>query len=207
MAFPVSPEGEEYAAFLHELYDEEFTEALLELVAEAAELYETRYMHGKADPWGIGHEGERLLERHFAPLAREAEATIEDLAAELDWYWRRDPASLTESEIGMLVDPCQPSLRLGPVLEAFFGKLMKVVKKTVKKAIDLTKKGIGAAARLGLGPILNKLKALIKSLLRKVLQTAARLAFACDPPTTRNVAEIQQEFDVQVAHLLFVLEQ
>lgn len=39
----VDPEAEEFVSFLAELYDQEFDEAILELVNEAGSLYETHF--------------------------------------------------------------------------------------------------------------------------------------------------------------------
>ena len=223
---PIDPETEEYTAFLSELYDEEFDEALFELAGEAAALYETQFMYEQADARAIDSEAEQLLTQHFAPLIREAETMIGNLASELS---QRDPGSLTEGEIEALVDRYQPDSELSPSFENFFGKFKKALKKIAKKGLKLAKKGISAAAKLGLGPILNKLKALVKPLLKRVLNTAIsklprnvqpiarklaeRLPFLKEleesyilvPETAAasNITEIQQEFNYQVANLLF----
>src|SRR5215204_2308678 len=222
----VDPEAEEYVTALTEFYDEEFDEALYALVDEAAAIYETRFPHEQEDPQTTGYEAERLLDQHFAPLVAESEAMFEALAKELG---QRDPHSLSEDEIETLVDRYQPSGELVPSFEDFFGSLKKLVKKVASKAVDLAKKGISIAAKLGLGPILGKLKALIKPLLKRVIQTAIgklppylqpiarklaeRLPFLKEleesyesvPEATGTsvVAEIQYEFNQQVANLLF----
>jgi len=222
----VDPEAEEYVTFLNEFYDEEFDEALYALVDEAAAIYETRFPHEQEDPQTTGYEAERLLDQHFAPLVAESEAMFEALAKELG---QRDPHSLSEDEIETIVDRYQPSGELVPSFEDFFGSLKKIVKKVASKAVDLAKKGISIAAKLGLGPILEKSKALIKPLLKRVIQTAIgklppylqpiarklaeRLPFlkeleesyesVPEATGTSEVAEIQYEFNQQVANLLF----
>lgn len=222
----INPETEEYAAFLNELYNEEFDEALFGLVNEATAIYETRFMHEQGDPQPIGYQAERLLNQHFAPLVAEAEAMLGSLATELS---RRDPNSLTENEIETIVERYQPSIALTPSFEDFWGKLKNVVKNVAGKAADLAKKGLSAAAKLGLGPILNKLKALIEPLLKRVIQTAIGKLPTQLQPIARNLAErlpfmkefgesyervsnyaetcevaqIQYEFNQHVANLLF----
>lgn len=218
----VDPETEEYMLFLNELYDEEFHEALSALVNEATAIYETHFLHEWEDPQTIGYQAERLLNQHFAPLAAEAEAMFGALARE---FGQRDPNTLTQDEIDTLVDRYQPSIELAPNFEEFLGKLKKTVKSVAKKGIKLAKKGISAAAKLGLG----QLKALVKPLLQRVIQTAIgklpphlqpiakklaeRLPFLKEfeesdgllpaLAETCEVAEIQYEFNQQVANLLF----
>ena len=218
----VDPETEEYAVFLNEFYDEEFHDALSTLVDEAATIYEAQFLHEQEDPQTIGYQAERLLNQHFSPLVAQAEAMFEALARE---FSQRDPNTLTDDEIETIVDGYQPSTELAPSFEEFWGKL----KKLAKKAVKMAKKGVSAAAKLGLGPILNKLKALIKPLLQRVIQTAIgklpsqlqpiarklaeQLPFLKEledsyesvPETavTFEIAEIQYEFNQHVANILF----
>src|SRR5215204_4300823 len=180
------PETDEYVTALTEFYDEEFDEALYALVDEAAAIYETRFPHEQEDPQTTGYEAERLLDQHFAPLVAESEAMFEALAKELG---QRDPHSLSEDEIETIVDRYHPSGELVPSFEDFFGSLKKIVKKVASKAVDLAKKGISIAAKLGLGPILGKLKALIKPLLKRVIQTAIGKLPPYLQPIARKLAE------------------
>uniref|UniRef100_A0A831TXT9 Uncharacterized protein n=1 Tax=Geobacter metallireducens TaxID=28232 RepID=A0A831TXT9_GEOME len=223
---PMDPEAEEYVAFLNELHDEEFDEALSSLADEAAAIYEARFAHEQEDPQTIGYQAERLLTQHFAPLAAEAETMFGTLARELG---RRDLMALGDNEIETLVDGYQTSVELTPNFEEFLGKLKKAVKKVASKAVDLARKGISAAAKLGLGPILEKLKALVRPLLKRVIQTAIGKLPVQLQPMARKLAErlpflkeleesyetapqdaelgqaagIQHEFNQQVATLLF----
>lgn len=222
----IDPETEEYVQFLNELYDEEFDEALYGLVSEAASLYEVRFTHENGDSRIIGYEAERFLNQHFAPLITESEAMLGSLETELS---QRDIKSLSEYEIGEIVDRYKPSIELTPNFENFLGRLKKAVKKVAGKAVDLAKKGISAAAKLGIGPILNKLKALIKPLLKRVVQTAIGKLPVQLQPMAKKLAErlpflkefeegnypvpedtelseislIQYEFDQHVANVLF----
>lgn len=222
----IDPETEEYVQFLNELYDEEFDEALYGLVSEAASLYEVRFTHENGDFRIIGYEAERFLNQHFAPLITESEAMLGSLETELS---QRDIKSLSEYEIGEIVDRYKPSIELTPNFENFLGRLKKAVKKVAGKAVDLAKKGISAAAKLGIGPILNKLKALIKPLLKRVVQTAIGKLPVQLQPMAKKLAErlpflkefeegnypvpedtelseislIQYEFDQHVANVLF----
>jgi hypothetical protein len=218
----IDPEAEEYFQFLNELYDEEFDEALFGLTSEAAALYEVRFMHEHGDPRIVGYEAERFLNQHFAPLVNESEAMLGSLAKELS---QRDSKSLSEYEIGEIVDRYKPSTELTPNFENFLGKLKKAFKKVAGKAIDLAKKGISTVAMAGL----NKLIPLVKPLFKKVIQTAiGKLPAQLQPiakklaerlpflkefeegnyPVSENaelseISQIQYEFDQHLANVLF----
>jgi hypothetical protein len=222
----VNPEDEEYVAFLNELYDEEFDGAMSALADEATALFEVQFPQEGEDPRSVGYQAERYLDQHFAPLVAEAEAMFETLAAE---FARRDPNALTNDEIETLIDGYQASSELAPNFEEFFGKLKKAFKKVAKKAVSLAKKGVRAVAKLGLGPVLAKLRRLVKPLIKRVIRTAiGRLPYQLQPLAKRlvgrlpflkeqeasnepaaevgetcEVAEIQFEFNRQVADLLF----
>jgi hypothetical protein len=220
------PATDEYVMFLNELYDEEFDESLTALVNEAAAIFETHFLHEQSDPQTTGYQAERLLDQHFAPLSAEAEAMFTVLSKQ---FSQRDPSVLTEDEIETIIDGYRPSVELSPSFEEFLGKLKKAVKKVAKKTVSLAKKGITAAATGGISLILPKLKPLIKPLLKRVIRfaigklpvslrpiakkLAERLPFLKELEETDvyqseaapicAVAEIQYEFDQQVANTLF----
>src|SRR5215510_8269010 len=64
----LNPEQEAYSTLVQELYDEEFDEALFELMFEARALHEEHMVSSAQSV-----EGERLLNQHFNQLIREAE--------------------------------------------------------------------------------------------------------------------------------------
>jgi hypothetical protein len=219
------PAAEEYVVFLNELYDDEMEESLFQLASEAAALYETHFTYEQADSWSGGADAERLLQQHFAPLFRETDAMLGALARELG---RHDLKTLTADEIGAAVDSYVPSEALTPEFEDFLGKLRKAVKKVASKAADLAKKGAAAVAKSGLGPVLEKLKALVRPMLQRVIATAiGRLPVSLQPVARRlaerlpallqeidathdelhvgetcEVARIQYEFNHRIANLL-----
>jgi hypothetical protein len=225
---PVESEVEEYAAFLSELQDEEFDEALYEIASEAAGLYEARIEQEATESPGSTYEAERILERHFDPLAGEVEALLE--AMQRRWS-DQDPATISESEIDSFVDEYRTQGDLSPSFEHFFRKFGRALKKVAKKAIGLAKKGIRFVGKFALGPLLKKVKALIRPLLKRVLRfaigklpvalrpvatkLAAKLGLAPKPEKSKagaepaassgaaDVADVQTEFNVQLANLLF----
>jgi hypothetical protein len=219
----IDPQAEDYVSFLNELHDEQFQEALSGLVDEAGAIYQSNFASTVEDPRSAGYRAERLLNQHFAPLVAQAEATIRAVASELG---NRNPDSLAEAEVESLVDACRPAPEITPQFEEWLGGLLK---KVVNKGLDLAKNAASAVAKLGLGPILNKLLALVKPMIRRVieigiqklpanLQPIARMLkdklpflreleqserLSSEPGETSSVGEVQQEFNQGVANLLF----
>jgi hypothetical protein len=219
----VDPQTEEYFEFLNELYDEQFNEMLSNLVDEAAGLYQANFVNEQSDPRTAGYQAERLLTQHFAPLVAEAESMIRTVAAELG---KRDLNTLSEGEVETIIDGYHPSTEFNPQFEEWLGGLLK---KVVSKGLDLAKSAAGTIAKWGLGPTLNKLLALVKPLLKKVtdmainklpihLQPIARMLrdkvpflkefeqgeeYETETAGTYEVTGVQNEFNQQVANLLF----
>ena len=160
----VDPEQEALSLFAQDLYDEEFEEALFELLTEARGLHEE---HLTSNPQGV--DGERLLRQHFNQLIREAEAAVGAFERE---FGARDAETITEGEVDAFVARLTPPATLEPEFEEFFGKLVKKIGGVVKKAASVVKKVGGFAMKLGLGPVLKKLGELVKPMLNKVLEMA-----------------------------------
>ena len=225
----LDPEAEEFVSFLAELYDQEFDGAILELVNEATVLYEAHF-EGEAGRLGTRSvEAERLLEEHFAPLIREAEALFDAMAQGTQDH---DLRTMTDSEIEMLLNQFEPNQpQLAPVFEDFLKKLWKKAKKTVKKVASTAKKVGKAVVTGGMSLVWPKLKRLVKPLLARVLKMAiGKLPHYLRPvarglakrylgrylkeveeetvfqeceDATMDVAEIQQEYDLLVAQLVY----
>jgi len=217
---------EEYVSFVNELYDEQFNEALSNLVDEAAGIYQTNFANEQQDPRTAGYQAERLLNQHFAPLVAEAETMVRTLASELG---QRDINTLGEDEVETIVDRYQPSADMAPHFEQWLDGLKNVFKKVVSKGLDLAKNAASAVAKWGLGPILNKLLGLVKPLVKRVtdqaikylpaqLQPMARLlrdklpflkefeeseGAESEANQTSEITEIQNEFNQHAANLLF----
>ena len=157
----LTPEQETYSTLVQELYDSEFDEALFELMVSARGLHEEHFVSG-----GQRVEGERILNQHFNQLIREAESAVDAFGRE---FGSRDVTALREDELEAFAERYASATPVTPEFEAFLGKWVKKVAKGVTK---LAKKAGTIAAKIGLGPILNKIKALVRPLLDKVLQTA-----------------------------------
>jgi hypothetical protein len=222
-----TPEAAELHDLLFELYDETFEETLADLAHEAWEAVTQR-----AEPLGeagASASAEQFLEEWSEPVRREAEAMLENVAHAVTEH---DVASMSESELDALFEQFEPrGTGLEPYFEDFLGGLLSKAKSFAKKAIDVAKKGLTLIP--GLGGLIDKLKALVRPLLQRVLKTAIDKL----PPTLRpvarqlaqrvlgaNVAEVQgedfaaapaapdlsavqQQFDYEAAMLMFASDE
>ena len=93
---------------------------------------------------------------------------------------------LVQQELESFAERYAPPSTLEPAFEEFLGKLIKKVAKGVKAVAGKAVQGI---AKIGLGPVLAKIKSLIRPLLNRVMQKAiGRLPVAVQP-IARKLAE------------------
>lgn len=219
------PEAEAYAELLAELHDEEFAEAIGESIEEAAELVEDRLTSEVGDPVARVRAAEQMLEAHFAPWSMEIEGFLEKLGGEAE---RHDLNAMSESEFEGLLQQYGPEREMSPAFDHLFGSIKKAFKKVKKFA----KKASKVASKFGLGFVFRKLRRIVKPLLRRVLKAAInKLPARYRPLASKvakglgrrlekaevepdavadeafyNAAEIQREFNEQVAEILFADE-
>lgn len=173
---------------LEELHDEDFEDALEELMNEGA----SRVL-ADAQRWSVApseSEAGEALTHWMAPLISEWERTIDGFAAGLE---SSNLENISEGELTELLE----TLETHPALESeLFGKIIKglankakglikqvvkIAKNPLKGVVDLAKRGLNAvvegAKGLGkyvIGPILAKLKkaglGLLKGVLKKLLR-------------------------------------
>jgi hypothetical protein len=189
-----SPERGAYQNFVASLYEAEFSEALYEVAAEAAAAVQSQY--GELET-PVPGEAEQFLERYMAPLVTEAEATFGRLSEQ---YMQHDISSMSEAELDRLFESMQPSFgHLSPAMENLFGRLWNKVKSVAGGVVDLAKKGIAAVGRLvPLGWLFDKLKAVIRPLLKRVLQMAiGRLPTPLQPFATKLATRLFGETEVE----------
>lgn len=223
----VSETAGSFRELLSELYDAEFDETLRELVDETdAHAQLLGYDETSSDNARV----ERALSQWMEPLRMEAEALLESMATALDG---REPRLMTEAEVDELLDGFEPrETTVEPAFEDFLKKLWNKAKSVAKGAVKLAKKGIAAVGKLlPIGMILNKIKALVRPLLQRVLKIALnRLPVALRPaakqlatrlfglkeaadqqleggvetetPASADVRAVQDEFDAELATLL-----
>src|SRR5262249_22227863 len=144
---------------------------------------ETDFANEQQDPHTTGYQAERLLNQHFSPLTAQAEAMIRTVASELA---KRNPDTLGEDEVEAIVDGCRPSTEINPQFEEWLGGFLK---KVVNKGLDLAKNAAGAVAKLGLGPILNKLLGLVRPMIKRVIESAINKL----PPNLQPIARMLRD--------------
>ena len=216
----VDHESEEFIQLLGELYDDEFNDAVFELVNEASALYEDQFSHDYRDKSSQSREGDRFLSEHFAPLENELEILLDRMADDIQHH---DFEAMTEVEINSFVDSYQFNTELSPNFENFWGWAKKKLKKAAKWA---KKKAKGLAAR-AFRAALKKIKRYLRPMLKKVLTFAIgklprryqglanrlrkRLGYEIEEEsnlqegqdTTGEIDQIQREFDLFIANLLY----
>jgi len=167
------PLREAYSSLVNDLYDEEFDESLFELLTSARSLHEDHLASGHS----LG-DADRIVAQHFSQLMRESESMIDAMARE---FGSRDAVTV-DRELDEFAERYAPGTTLEPEFQDFLGKLVKKIGKGVR-AVAKT------AATLGLGPILGRIKALIRPLLNQVLQKAIGRLPAAVQPVARTLAE------------------
>jgi hypothetical protein len=167
----LSPQGEDFVDFLGELHDSEFDNAVYELASEAEESWASKISSEVA----LGTNYIPFVTRHardyFEPVAMEAEAMIDRVT---EHFSGNNLADFGEKEIDSYFNelPFQHA-NFTPAQEQFLGGVFKKIGSVVKKSVALAKKGINAVGKiLPIGPVLAKLKGLVRPLLDKVLKFA-----------------------------------
>jgi len=161
----VGPKAELYAEVVSELEDEEFEEAVTDLVHEAAALAEDRFSYEAGDAAQERMEAERGLRDYFEPLAQEMEALVDQVAESVRGT---DLSTMSEDEFEGFMetftpgDTGLPATQEAVLQEFFLGKIKGALNKVRKVAQKLSPVHI----------VLNKLKALARPLLERVLRQA-----------------------------------
>jgi len=170
---------------LTELEDEDFTDSLEALVDEAAARHTIDLTSWSTAP--APAEARAMLEAWIEPLVSETERSLDALSEQLSSL---DLASVSETELENVFDGLGAVPAMGnEVFEQFLGGLFRKVKSFAKGAVNVVKKGVAAIGKiLPIGVVLNRLKGLVRSLLRGVLQTAISRLPSSVQPIARTVA-------------------
>lgn len=186
--------------FLESIHDEDFEDALEDLLNEGA----ARSL-ADAQQWSVAPsqaEAYESLEQWMAPLVTEWERTVDGFAAGLE---NAELAGMPEQEFDELLESLENP---GPMESELFGRIVRglankaksLVKGAVKFAanplkgvVDIAKRGVGVLKDIGkglLGPILERLKkagiGLLKGVLKKLVRPLTRML----PPEVRPFVPI-----------------
>lgn len=215
-----APEVEEAAVFFAELEDEDFVDSLDQLINDAA-------AHQLADQrnWSslpAEADSRASLEDWIEPVATEAERALDGFAERLVGH---DLYGMPAQEFEQLLEAAGNAGQFAPTgYENFLGGIIRAGKKLVSGAVGLVKKGIAAVGKvLPVNLLLNKLKGLVRPLLKRVISAAMNRLPASVRPLARKlaaklgVAEAEAEdhasaeglaevFELEVAALLYAPE-
>jgi hypothetical protein len=191
--------AEAFRELLAELENEQFDEAIAQLVDEAAGLH-----LASGASWSSAEAAPGLamseLEAWIEPLRQETNRMLDNMAERLG---NEELETLRDSELEALFESLRPDTGFLPeAFENFLGGLFRKAKSLVSGAVNLAKKGAGAAWNLakqgvsGVGGLLSlpvkfllsKLEALAGTLLRGVLQKAIGLLPGSVQPIARKLA-------------------
>jgi hypothetical protein len=174
-----SPQAEDFASLMDELRDEEFDEALEDLVDEAGAVVEEAFSGEIGDPQRDRVAMERAVRNYLQPLEVEAERMLDRMSEGLAG---KDLGVLNESEVdSMLESFASITNELPPAFEGFLGSLVKKAKKAVKGALKVAKKVASVVAAPHM-LVLGRLKGLVRPILERVLRMAIdRLPVAVRP--------------------------
>lgn len=165
----VSPREASRRLLLAELHDEELDEAMYELAGDAARMVR------KLDDTRLSAAS---LELYLAPLSRELDAAFSHAH---EYFGDRELGSLDEAELERVLNEGR-STTLDPAMEHLFGGLKRLASRALSGAANLAKKGVQLAASLGLGPILEKIRAAMKRVLPKLIaKVISRLPASLQP--------------------------
>lgn len=215
-----APEVEEAAVFFAELEDEDFVDSLDQLINDAAAHQLTDQRNWSSLP--AEADSRASLEDWIEPVATEAERALDGFAERL---LGQDLYGMPAQEFELLLEAAGNERQFGLTgYEGFLGGILRAGKKLVSGAVGLVKKGIAAVGKiLPVNLLLNKLKGLVRPLLKRVISAAMNRLPASVRPLARKlaaklgVAEAETEdhasaeglaevFELEVASLLYAPE-
>ncbi|HKP15531.1 MAG TPA: hypothetical protein VJT85_05685, partial [Gemmatimonadaceae bacterium] len=178
-----SAHAEAFASLMNDLHDEEFSEALEDLVNDASAVLEEGFSGEIGDPERERFAMERTIRTYFEPLRASADEMIDRIATELA---ERDVSAMSDGEVDELFEGFAPMEgELSPAFEGFLGGLLKKAKGAINAARKVATKVAGVIA-LPHMLILNRLKGLVNPLLERVLRFAIdKLPVALRPIATQ----------------------
>jgi hypothetical protein len=200
------------AELFDQLLDEDFTDALEALVDEAAAQQLAESGSWSARPPAA--EAKLALEQWIEPLAAAAERSVERLGERLA---EADPLTLGARGLGELLGSVEPEQMGVEGFDNFLGGFLNKAKTAVG---GLVRKGLAVAGKLmPVGLLLDKLKALVRPLLDRVLGAALNKLPESVRPLARTLAvklgiaqaeqldtdpvtRLAEDLDLQIAGLL-----
>lgn len=159
----------EASDFVAELEDEEFAESLEQIADDAAAQVVGRRAPSSA--FESEYDGVMHLEQWIEPTAAAGENAVEDFSQRVGAV---DLYTMPDHELERFLDLAgADSLQGLEGYEAFLGGIIRAAKKVVGGAVNAVKKGVAAVGKiLPIGIILNKLKGMVRPLLKRIVKWA-----------------------------------
>ncbi len=157
-----------YREALHDIVDQEFTEAMGDLVNELREIRENRF---EGESFESSQQAERYLASYLQPLQVSIEGTLDSMITESASF---DNESMTELQLDNFLESFNYEQHyVEPQFEDFFKKLFKKVKKIAKKGVRIARKVGKTLSKFSPAHLIfRKIKKLVKPLLTRVLKFA-----------------------------------
>lgn len=157
-----------YREVLHDIVDQEFNEAMDDLVNELREIRENNF---EGQTFESSQQAERYLASYLHPLQEGIENTLDRMITESAPF---DNESITELQLDNFLESFDYEKNyVEPQFEDFFKKLFKKVKKIAKKGVRIARKVGKTLGKFSpVHMILRKVKKLAKPLLTRVLKFA-----------------------------------
>jgi hypothetical protein len=178
-------EGEDMLGeLLDELADDEFEDAVAQLVDDAAAVH----LHGET-AWSAGENARLGLESWAEALAEESDRLLERVAMRLE---HEELTSMPARQLDALFESMapEPAESRDVVFEQFLGGLLKKAGSLVKGVVKIAKKGVAAVSKLlPIGLLLKKLGGLVRPLLTRVLKSAMNRLPAAVRPIAAQIAK------------------
>ncbi len=164
------------AELLDELHDDEFDDALFELVDEAWDLGGPRIAYESRRAATSGARTERLLWEHFQPLVRRAEDMADSLSHHFSASSDDASPAVLEHAIELFTYDGGGSQGLSPAFENFLGSWGKKLKGFAKGALRVAGKVAKTGVQLAGAPLirlaLSKLRKAVGPMLKKLIGIA-----------------------------------
>ncbi|WP_405907349.1 hypothetical protein OG742_19955 [Streptomyces sp. NBC_00828] len=171
---------------LGELADDEFEDAVAQLVDDAA----AAHLQGET-AWSAGEGSQAGLRSWAESLAEQSDRLLDGITARLE---HEDLTAMPARDLDALLESLAPALEpVGArevVFEQFLGGLLKKAGSLVKGVVKIAKKGISAVSKiLPIGILLKKLGGLVRPLLGRVIKLAMNRLPAAVRPIAQQIAK------------------
>ncbi|WP_405639591.1 hypothetical protein [Streptomyces sp. NBC_00019] len=171
---------------LGELADDEFEDAVAQLVDDAA----AAHLQGET-AWSVKEGSQAGLQSWAESLAEQSDRLLDGVTARLE---HEDLTAMPARDLDALLESLAPALDpVGSrevVFEQFLGGLLKKAGSLVKGVVKIAKKGISVVSKiLPIGILLKKLGGLVRPLLARVIKSAMNRLPASVRPIAEQIAK------------------